>query len=192
MAKAKSKRKRKLSNLQERFKNNILEGMNQTDAYLAAGYKCSRQAANANAVRLIANDSIQKAIKDAREKAADKAEISQERILREEGRLSFLDPMDLVDENGNQLPLHKLPNDVRRAIVGLEIIEGPIKGVVKYKYKFSDKGKSLERISKHLGMYTENINLGFGSETLNAILAGLPDEYATAVRTALGKLVSKK
>jgi hypothetical protein len=38
----------------------------------------------------------------------------------------------------------------------------------------------------------QSIDLGFNSETLNAILSGLPDEYAKAVREALGKLVSQK
>jgi hypothetical protein len=36
----------------------------------------------------------------------------------------------------------------------------------------------------------QSIDFGFNAETLNAILSGLPEEYATAVREALGKLVS--
>ena len=180
-----------LTNLQGRFKNNILKGMDGKAAYIKAGYKARGAAAEVNASRLLRNAKVAAAIEKAQKKAADKAEVTTERILREEARLAFFDPLGLMDKSGKQLPLHKLPEDVRRAIVGLEIIQQP-KGAQKFKYKFSDKGKSLERISKHLGMYTENINLGFGSETLNAILAGLPDEYARAVRAALGELVSKK
>lgn len=144
----------KLTNLQQRFANNILKGLNQTDAYLKAGYKCSRAAARANAARLITNDNIKKVVEAGQEKASDKAEITQERVLREEARLAFVDLRQLCDKNGNQIPLHKLPDDIARAIIGLEMIQQPL-GPPKYKYKFSDKGKSLERLERHLGMFKD-------------------------------------
>jgi phage terminase small subunit len=183
--------KKKITHLQQNFVNNILSGLNQTDAYMAAGYKCSRSAARSNAVRLMLSNAIRSEIEKGQKKAAYKAEISQQRILEEEKTLAFFDPGGLVDENGRLLDLHKLPPDVRRAIAGLEIIK-QVDGNLKYKYRFTDKGKSLERISRHLGLYNDKLNLGLSSETLNAILSGLPDEYAEAVRKALGELVSKK
>ena len=73
--------KKKPTHLQQRFINNILIGMNKTDAYLSAGYKCSRPAARANAVRLITNDSIRKEIEKAQKKAAEKVQLTQEYIL---------------------------------------------------------------------------------------------------------------
>jgi phage terminase small subunit len=163
--------------------------MNQTDAYLAAGYKCSRSAARRAAARLLTNVDIKSAIEKVQGRAAEKAEITQTRILEEEGRLAFLNPQGLVNRNGKLLDLHELPEDVARAIVGLEVIRQN-DGSLKYKYRFADKGKSLERLSRHLGMYNDKLNLGFTAEALNAILSGLPEEYATAVREALGKLVS--
>jgi phage terminase small subunit len=182
---------RKLTYLQERFVNNLLSGMHQDEAYVVAGYKARGASARVNASRLLTNANIQAALENGRKKASDRAVITAERILREEARLAFFDIAGLVDKKGKLLPLHKLPEDVRRVIVCLEIIQQP-KGALKYKYKFSDKGKSLERLSRHLGMYNDKLNLGFSSETLNAILSGLPDEYARAVRAALGELVSKK
>ena len=38
----------------------------------------------------------------------------------------------------------------------------------------------------------QSMDLGFNAETLNAILSGLPDEYARDVREALGRLVPRK
>jgi phage terminase small subunit len=171
------------------FVYNILEGMNQTDAYLAAGYKCTRSAARRAAARLLTKVDVRSAIDRVQGRAAEKAEITQQRILEEEGRLAFLNPQNLVDKSGKLLDLHELPEDVARAIVGLEIVRQN-DGSLKYKYRFTDKGKSLERLSRHLGMYNDKLNLGFTAETLNAILSGLPEEYAQAVREALGKLVS--
>ena len=184
-------KKIELTHLQERFKNNILKGMDGKAAYIKAGDKARGAAAEVNASRLLRNAKVAAASEKAQKKAADKAEVTVERILREEARLAFLDPVGLMDKNGKQLPIHKLPEDVRRVIVGLEIIQQPPKAL-KYKYKFSDKGKSLERLSRHLGMYNDKLNLGFSSETLNAILSGLPDEYARAVREKLGELVLGK
>jgi phage terminase small subunit len=181
--------KKKLTTQQKMFVYNILEGMNQTDAYLTAGYKCSRSAARRAAARLLTKVDIENAIKKAHGRAAEKAEISQQRILEEEGRLAFLNPQGLVNENGKLLDLHELPEDVARAIVGLNVVRQN-DGSLRYKYRFTDKGKSLERLSRHLGMYNDKLNLGFNAETLNAILSGLPEEYARAVREALGKLVS--
>lgn len=181
--------KKRLTAQQKMFFYNILEGMNQTDAYLNAGYKCSRSAARRAAARLLTNVDVQNALKKAQGRAAEKAEITQQRILEEEGRLAFLNPQGLVNENGMLLDLHELPEDVARAIVGLDVVR-QIDGSLKYKYRFTDKGKSLERLSRHLGMYNDKLNLGLTAETLNAILSGLPEEYAAAVREALGKLVS--
>jgi phage terminase small subunit len=181
--------KRKLTAQQEKFKNNILKGMDAKAAYIRAGYKARGSAAEAAASRLLRNVKVKAAIEEAQKKAADKAEVTQERILREEMRLAFLDLGGLVDENGKLLDLNKLPEDVRRAIGGLEVIK-LTDGSLKYKYRFSDKGRSLERISRHLGMYNDKLNLGFNAETLDAILTGLPSELAEAVRTELSKLVS--
>jgi phage terminase small subunit len=182
---------KKLTALQERFKNNILKGMDGKAAYISAGYKARGAAAEVNASRLLRNAKVKAAIDKAQKKAADKAEITQQRILEEEGRLAFYDPVNLVDKNGVPLDLHKLPEDIRRAIAGLDVIR-QADGSLKFKYKFSDKGKSLERLHRHKGMFNDKLNLGFSAEVLDAILSGLPDEFARSVREALSRLVSKK
>lgn len=145
--------KKGLTPLQERFVNNILKGMNQTDAYLAAGYKCTRSAARRNAARLMTNADIKTAIEHRRQKAAEKAEISQQRILEEESRLAFYDPKELFDKCGELKPIHQLSENIRRAIHGFEIIYTKL-GDIKYKYKFADKGKSLNRLERIEGMFS--------------------------------------
>ena len=151
--------KKDLTHLQQNFLNNLMKGMNQKDAYIKAGYKARGKAAENHASRLVCNGRFAAELKKAVEKAADKAEISQERILREEKRLAFIDPIELVDGNGKLLGLHELPVDIRRAIQGLEIIT-LVDGSLKYKYKFSDKGRSLERLERHLGMFEKDNEQG--------------------------------
>ncbi len=148
----------KLTHLQERFKNNILKGMDGTAAYIAAGYKTKGAGARVNASKLLTKTNIKAAIKEGQKKAADKAEVTQERVLREEARLAFADLRQLFDEKGTIIPLHKLPDDIVRAVIGLEVIT-EVGEITRYKYKFSDKGKSLERLERHLGMFKDTLRL---------------------------------
>jgi hypothetical protein len=60
----------------------VLELDNQTAAYLAAGYRCTRQSARANAARLIAKDSVQKALAIAHEKRLEAAEMKADEANR--------------------------------------------------------------------------------------------------------------
>jgi phage terminase small subunit len=146
-------RKPKLTPLQEKFVNNLLEGMHQDQAYIKAGYKAKGAAARTNASRLLTNANV-RAILDKRQKrASDKAEITQQRTLEEESRLAFYDPKELFDENGKIRPIHQLPENIRRAIHGFEIIYTKL-GDIKYKYKFADKGKSLNRLERIEGMFS--------------------------------------
>lgn len=170
----------KLTNLQERFKNNILKGMNGKDAYIKAGYKARGAAAEVNASRMLRNAKVRRAVDAARAKASDKAEVTQERILREEMRLAFVDPRKLCDENGVTIPLHKLPDDIARAITGLEVII-QADGSPKYKYKFSDKGKSLERLERHLGMFKKD------AQGLAIIILGPDHSVKKSSHSGIGK-----
>lgn len=74
----------KLSQQQERFARNIIEGMNQTDAYKAAGYKCANDnVAAVNASNLIRNPKIAAAIEQGRQKAAEATEVTLEWLINE-------------------------------------------------------------------------------------------------------------
>jgi len=65
-----------LSEQQERFCRYIVEGMNQTDAYKAAGYKGAYKSLKDNAARLIANDSVASRIAELRKPVAAKASVT--------------------------------------------------------------------------------------------------------------------
>jgi len=76
--------------------------------------------------------------------------------------LAFYDPRDLVDPaTGEILPLQRLPEHMARAIVSLKVIKtqslkDPDLVRTEYRYKFADKGKALERLSKYLGLYEKD------------------------------------
>ena len=80
---------------------------------------------------------------------------AQARNDAEEKFIAFSSIGLLYDENGALIPFDQLPEEISRAIRSFEVIETRRGNelTVKYKYRFWDKGKSLERISKHLGLY---------------------------------------
>ncbi len=99
-------------------------------------------------------------------KAAQKVEFikaSVERVLREYQHIAFLDIGQAFGPDGDLLPLHLMPEDVRRAIAGIEVaslnVDGDGKGPVGklHKIKLLDKGKALQDLAKHLGMFIERI-----------------------------------
>jgi len=86
-------------------------------------------------------------------------------ILDEETRLAFSDIRGLFFKGDWSLvPPSELPDDVARCISSVQVSvryipQGmdaePIKEVT-YKYTFWDKGRALERLSKHLGLYEKD------------------------------------
>lgn len=110
--------------------------------------------------RLLKKDNVKAELQDRREKMALACQISLRRVMLEETCVAFADPVDLFSDDGSILSPDMLPERIRRAISGIEVIELPRKAdeeqKYKYKYKFWDKGKSLERISKHLGLYEKD------------------------------------
>ena len=71
-----------LSAKQQRFVDEYLVDCNATAAYKRAGYNSIGRAAESNASRLIGNDKVKQAIKDAQAKRAVKTETTQERIVK--------------------------------------------------------------------------------------------------------------
>ena len=65
----------------EAFAQNIAKGMNNSQAYVEAGY--SKVGANANAARLIANDSILQRVDELREQVEKKNELTLDWLIRE-------------------------------------------------------------------------------------------------------------
>jgi len=103
---------------------------------------------------------VQTELKKRQAAAAYDCQINLRRVMLEESCVAFLDPIDLFDKEGSIVAPHELPERIRRAIASVEVKElksdGDGEKRYKYKYKFWDKGKSLERISKHLGLYEKD------------------------------------
>jgi hypothetical protein len=82
----------------ELFCQKIAEGMSQTDAYEAAGYKGSRKSLQDNAARLIGNDRVQARIAELRQTAAAKAEIDLQWLINK--GVAILEAAEKADAYG--------------------------------------------------------------------------------------------
>lgn len=112
-------------------------------AYIKAGYKSKGAAAEVNASRLLRNAKVAAIIDKVQEKALDKAEISQERILQEEAKLAFSNPKTPIT--------------------------------------FSDKGRSLERLERHLGMFEKD------AQQLAVIILGPDHSIKKSPKSGIGE-----
>lgn len=86
-----------------------------------------------------------------------------DRILSEYSHIAFLDIGEAFAADGSLLPIHEMPEAVRRAIAGIEVaslnVDNDGKGEVGklHKIKLLDKGKALQDLAKILGMFIEKI-----------------------------------
>lgn len=143
-----------------------IESGNAVQSYLTA-YGCKLNSARAAAYPLLDRPHVSAEIDRIRKKSESVTAISAGRLLQEETRLSTSTLADVVDKDGDIIPLHLLAEDIQRALSGVDITD-TIKSVKdqdgttetllerKYKYRLWDKGKSIERGERHLGMFEKD------------------------------------
>jgi phage terminase small subunit len=88
----------------------------------------------------------------------DAASCNAKRAFDEESVIAYFDPRRLFNDDGSTKKPSEWPDDVARAIAGIDVDEVVLEdGTAKRKYKirFWNKGDSLNRIQKCLGMQRE-------------------------------------
>jgi phage terminase small subunit len=134
--------------------------LNATRAAHRAGY--SPKTAYSQGQRLLKNVEVKRAIQAAMDKRAHKLEITPDRVLKEIARLAFMDPRSFFEDDGSLKRIQDLDDDTATCIAGMEVIElfdgsGEQKhayGLLK-KIKIADKGQNLERLGRHLKLFTD-------------------------------------
>lgn len=142
----------------------LANGLNASKAAVSAGY--AKKSASVEGTRLLANAKVAAAVAKKTAKTMDKLEITAERVLGEIAKLAFFDPRKLFEADGSPKPIHELDDNTAASVAGLEVNElfegeGDQKhayGLVK-KIKIADKGINLERLGKHLKLFTDRVEL---------------------------------
>lgn len=165
---------------QLRFVDEYLVDLNATKAAIRAGY--SEKTAHSQGPRLLENVEVRDAISRAQVERAKDVKVESYEILRELKRIALVDIGRAFDAEGNLLPLKDMPEDVRRAIAGIDIEEmkvdlgdGPGEPTITTrvkKLKLIDKKGSLELLGKHLKLFIDRV------EHSGAVPIAVVDPYA--------------
>ena len=126
---------------QQRFVEEYLIDLNATQAAIRAGY--SEKTANEQGSRLLANVSISEAIAEAKNKRAERTEITQDYVL----------------SNIQKVIERCMQQEAVQARDGSPLlVEGP-EGNLACLFEFKEAGalKGLELLGKHLGMFKDKI-----------------------------------
>ena len=150
-----------LTDKQSLFVDNYLTSLNGTQAAIAAGY--SEKTARTIASKLLTKVDIQVAISAAMAERGDRVQVTQDRVLREVGRIALVDPRKAFDKNNALLPPNDWPDEIAAAISSIKINEirnsdGDLIGETK-EIKFWSKPDALMLAARHLGMLNDKVTL---------------------------------
>jgi phage terminase small subunit len=156
--------KKKLTPKQKRFVAEYVKEPNGKKAAIKAGYskKCSKQSAHEN----LTKPYLKEAVENKLEAVHKKIGLDTEKILKELLRIATSDLRQAFKEDGTLKPIHELPDDIAKAISGVEVdetfeghgLDRTWTGYTK-KLKLWDKNKSLEMLAKHLKLLVERIEI---------------------------------
>jgi phage terminase small subunit len=148
----------RLSEKQDKFCREYCIDFHQTNAAIRAGYP--PKGAAVAATRMLKNAKIISRIAEIRANASAKTGISLEKTLDQLGAMAFADPAEMYHPiTGDLLPVHEMPEHIRRAIISIEVDEievgGQKLGVTK-KIKLAPREKASDMILRHLGEYKKD------------------------------------
>ncbi len=155
----------------------FLIDQNATRAAIAAGY--SEKTAYSSGQRLLKHVEIKESIDAANAKVNNKLDVTVERVRGELARLAFYDPRAFWNADGTAKAVTELDEDTARALAGFEMAElftgsGEERATAGYikKFKLADKGLNLERLGRHLKMFTDKIEVSGDDAILKALDEG--------------------
>ena len=167
-----------LTDRQERFCQEYLIDLNATQAYIRAGY--SARTAHNCASRLMAKAGVRARIDELMAVRSRRTGVTQERVVRELARIAFVDPTQAIDfecavlredaeaaamsfdshpdtlVSGVPVPLINSMDD-RAALMSVRVKSGD--DFTEREVRLYDKVRALELLGKHLGMFTEKVEL---------------------------------
>ena len=172
---------KRLAPRHEAFCKAYITTLNVTTSAVAAGY--SKKTAASQGSRLLKKVKIAARIAKLQKKHCDKLEITADRVLRELALLAYANMDDYVDvymnargEQERRLNTAKPTRDQMAAVC--EITEdttggsgdGERKAVMRTRFKLADKGINLERLGRHLKLFTDRIEMKIEGDLSTEIL----------------------
>ncbi len=152
-----------LSPKQARFVAEYLLDLNATAAAKRAGYSAKRAAEQG--YQLLQKTTVQEAIAQAQKARSKRTEITADQVLKELAKIGFANSGDFFEWGPDGIrvkPQEDLTSDQQAAVAEVSETKTEKGGTVKI--KLHDKLGALEKIGRHLGMFTDNVNVRFPHE----------------------------
>lgn len=152
----------RLTEKQKVFCQEYLVDLNATRAAARAGYRTPRRQGS----NLIGLPNVQIEVRRLMDERARRTGITADQVLQELVMIARVNPADAFSEDGRILPPREMPEEIQRAIATLEVREiydrrGPNRvatGQAK-RLRFWDKIRALELLGKHLGLFSEKLEV---------------------------------
>lgn len=148
---------RKLTDKQKKFVEEYLLDLNATQACIRAGYSSKR--ASEIGYQLLQKTTVSEAISEALAERSRRTGINQDRVIQELARIAFVKITDVVDANG-EIKINASDDDLAciesYKVEDSDSINGSSS---KREVKLASKLKALELLGKHLGMFTDKVDV---------------------------------
>ncbi len=149
----------KFSAKQQRFVEEYLIDLNATQAAIRAGYKKSEYT-DTNANKLLENTRIREAIDKAMAERSKRTGINQDRVIQELARIAFVNPKNVINAEDASVVSDASEDDLACIqSVKVKTMLGDKGCSEEREIKLNDKLKALELLGKHLGMFTDKVDL---------------------------------
>lgn len=147
----------KLTEKQRRFIEEYLIDLNATQAAIRAGY--SVKTANEQGSQNLAKLSIQQAIAEKMAERSKRTGVNQDRIVLELAKLAFVKITDIVDSHGEIKDT--ATDDDLACIESMKYKSSELEtgSSIEREVKIASKIKALELLGKHLGMWSDKIDV---------------------------------
>lgn len=152
---------------QKIFADEYLIDLNATRAYKVAYPKVKKdETAKAAASRMLTNVNVAAHVEKRMKDREKRTEITQDMVLKELAKIGFADVTDFVTIEDKGIlrvvqvkTTDEMPGDKMGAIAGIK------EGANGIEIKLNDKGKALELIGRHLGMFKDKLEVSGVLET---------------------------
>ncbi len=157
-------RKPGLTAKQELFCREYLVDLNAEAAAKRAGY-AAKNAAREGCM-LLKKPHVVQLVERLKSRQYQRLELKADNVLQELARIGFLDPAHVFDLQGVMLPIHEMPEEIRRAISSIEVEtlyggRGEAREAVGQltKIKFWSKVDALQALGKHFNLWVERLEI---------------------------------
>lgn len=178
-----------LTDKQSRFIDEYLVDLNATQAAIRAGY--SKAAAASIGSENLSKPEIQAELSKRQLDRQERTQVTQDRVVEELARLAFSDLRSLFKPDGTMKQPRELTAKEAACLSSIECFEkfegageGRKQAGTVVKVRLWDKLAALDKLGRHLGMWTERM-------ALEAFLALFPGPTAARLREYLGEAAAR-